>query len=207
MAPLMGGSAMKSQIIAVAIAFVAGFAIELLTQSAGVISMGDNASLSNFIGNVVGYWTVMLSSLPVIFVVIAILATARKAGLRNSILTGLGAVVGVFGFSFLLIYGAIAFGTTYPRKEIPLADAGKFRNSFVKGVSGSCAQREKAHPENKDVPAAAIDALCSCFANSLADAATRADIVSFGLHETTPSLAEKLKAASEKCMRLVQRQP
>ena len=123
----IGISAMNAQIIAVAIAFVAGFAIELLTQSTGVISMGDNASLSNFIWNIVGYWTVMLSSLPVIFIVIAILATARKAGLRNSILTGLGAVVGVFGFSFLLIYGAIAFGTTHPRKEIPLADAGKFR--------------------------------------------------------------------------------
>jgi hypothetical protein len=142
-----------------------------------------------------------------IFVVIAIVATARKAGLRNSILTGLGAVVGVFGVSFVLVYGAVAFATAYPQKELPFADAGKARNSFVKGASDSCAQKQKALPQNKDVPAAAIDAYCSCFGNSIADVATRAEVAAMGQRQTTPSLVEKLKAASEKCARLAQRQP
>jgi hypothetical protein len=150
----------------------------------------------------------MLSSVPVIFVVIAILATAWKAGLRNSILTGLGALVGVFGVSFVLICGSIALAAAYyPQKDLPLADTGKFRSSFVKGMSESCAQKEKAHPQNKDVPSAAIDSFCLCFANALADTSTRADIVSIGLHETTPSLSEKLKTALAKCAQLVQRQP
>jgi hypothetical protein len=199
---------MKLQIIAVTIAVVAGFVIELLIQSPGLISVGYNASLSNFSGNVIAYWTGMLSSLPVIFVVIAILATAWKAGLRYSILTGLGAVVGVVVVSFVLICGSIAFATAYfPQKELPFADAGAARSGFVNGSLGSCARREKANPQNKDVPAATIDAFCSCFGNSLADIVTKVDVAAMGQRQTTPSLGEKFKMVSEKCAQLVQRKP
>jgi hypothetical protein len=196
---------MNSQIRTVTIAFVAGLAIALLAQWSDVIGMGYNAALGTS-GNVIGYWTGMLSSLPLIFVVIAIVATARKAGLRNSIVNGLVAVVGVFGVSFVIICAVIAFATAYPQKELPFADASEARSSFVRGATDSCAQRQKALPQNKDVPAAAIDAYCSCFGNSLADVATRAEVVSIGQRQTTPSLVEKFKTASEKCMRLVQGQ-
>jgi hypothetical protein len=200
---------MNSQIVAVTIAVVAGLALVLLAQWSDVIQMGQSASLgtSKFDPNVISYWTGMLSGIPLIFVVIAIVATARKAGLRNSLLTGLVAVVGVFGVSFVVICSVIAVATAYPQKELPFADAGGARNSFVKGALDSCAQKQKALPQNKDVPAATIDAYCSCFGNSLADAVTRAEAVSMGQRQTTPSLIEKLKTASEKCMRLVQRQP
>jgi hypothetical protein len=199
---------MNSQIRTVTIASVTGLAIALLAQWSDVIRMAYNASLgtSKFNGNAIGYWTGMLSSLPLIFVVIAIVATARKAGLRYSILSGLGAVVGVFGVSFIIVCAVIAFAPAYPQKELPFADAGEARNSFVRGASDSCAQRQKALPQNKDVPAAAIDAYCSCFGNSLADVATRAEVASMGQRQTTPSLVEKFKTASEKCMRLAQGQ-
>jgi hypothetical protein len=205
----MGGSAMSSQFKAVTIAFVAGLAITLLAQWSDVIRMATSASFdaSRFSGNVISYWTGMLSGMPLIFVVIAIVATAHKAGLRNSILAGLGAVVAVFGVSFVIICAAIAFAPAYPQRELPFADAGEARNSFVRGASDSCAQKQKALPQNKDVPASAIDAYCSCFGNSLADVATRAEVASMSQRQTTPSLVEKFKTASDKCTRLVQRQP
>jgi hypothetical protein len=199
---------MKAQTIAVTIAFVAGFAIQLLTQSPSVISMGYFVYLSNFSGNVIAYWTGMLSSLPGMFAVIAIVATAWKAGLRNSILTGLGAVAAAFGVSLALIYGTIAFTAAYyPKKELAFADAGEIRNSAVKGASDSCVQKQKALPQSKNLPAAAIDAYCLCFGSAWADVATTADVASIALRQTTPSLIAKIKTASEKCMHLVQRQP
>jgi hypothetical protein len=203
-----GGLTMNSQIRAVTIAVVAGLAIALLAQWSDVVRMAYDASLgtSKFNGNVVGYWTGMLSGLPLIFVVVAIVATARKAGVRNSILNGLGAVVGVFGVSFVIICAVIAFAPAYPQKELPFADASEARISFVRGASDSCVQKQKALPQNKDVPAAAINAYCSCFGNSMADVATRAEVASMGHRQMTPSLAEKFKTAAEKCMRLVQGQ-
>ena len=205
----MGVSAMNSQIRAVTIAFVAGLAIALLAQWSDVIGMGYNASLgtSKFNGNVIAYWTGMLSGMPLIFVAIAIVATARKAGLRNSILNGLGAVVGVFGVSFVIICSVIALASAYPQKELPFANASEARSSFVRGASDSCAQKQKALAQNKNVPAAAIDAYCSCFGNSLADVATRAEVASMGQRQTTPSLVEKFKTASEKCRPPLPHQP
>jgi hypothetical protein len=199
---------MNSQTRVVAIAAVAGLAIALLAQWSDVIRVAYNVSLgtSKFDGNVVGYWTGMLSGLPLLFVVIAIIATARKAGLRYSILNGLGAGVGVFGVSFVIICAVIAFAPARPQKELPFADASEARISFVRGALDSCAQKQKALPQNKDVPAAAINAYCSCFGNSLADVTTRAEVASMGQRQMTPSLAEKFKTAAEKCMRLVQGQ-
>jgi hypothetical protein len=171
--------------------------------------MADIASLrpSKFDPDDISYWTGLLSGMPLVFVVITIIATARKAGLRNSLFTGLGAVVAVFGVSLALVCAAIAFAPTYSQKEFPFADPGKARDSFVKGASESCARKEKANPQSKDVPAATIDAVCSCFGNAMADVATRAEVASMSQRQTTPSLVEKFRAASEKCMRLVQHQP
>jgi hypothetical protein len=200
---------MSLQKKAVAIAFVVGLAIALLGQWSDVMRMGYYASLdtSKFNGNIISYWTGMLSGMPVVLVVIAVVATAYKAGLRNSILTGLGAVVGVFVVSFGIICAVIAVATAYPQKELPFADAGEARNSFVKGTSDGCAQKQKALPQNRDVPAAAIDAYCTCFGNSLADVATRAELASMGQRQTTPSLVEKFKTASEKCRPPLPHQP
>jgi hypothetical protein len=204
----MGVSAMKSQIRMIIIAFVAGLAIALLTNWSDLIRVGYGASLTSnpYSGNVLGYRAGELSSLPLIFVVVAIVATARRAGLRNSIINGLGAVVGVFGVSFVIVCAVIAVAAAYPQKELPFADAGAARESFVRGASDTCAQKQKALPQNRDVPAGAIDAYCSCFGNALADVVTRADAASMGPRQTTPSLVEKAKTASQKCMRLAQSQ-
>src|SRR5215470_10550233 len=141
----MGVSAMSSQIRAVTIALVAGLAIALLAQLSDLTRMADIASLrpSKFDPDDISYWTGLLSGLPLIFVVITIIATARKAGLRNSLFTGLGAVVAVFGVSLALVCATIAFAPAYSQKEFPFADPGKSRDSFVKGASESCARKEK----------------------------------------------------------------
>jgi hypothetical protein len=88
-------------------------------------------------------------------------------------------------------------------KEFPYAGPGIARDAFVKGASGSCAQKQKTLPENKNIPAAAIDAFCSCFGGSLADVLTRDEIASLGRHEAPgPGFTEKARTVSEKCSRL-----
>jgi hypothetical protein len=201
---------MKSQIRLVIVASVAGLAMTLLSNWSDLIRAGYGASLhpSNpFNGNVLGYWTGMLSSAPLIFVVVAVVVTARKAGLRNSILNGLGAIVGVTCVSLATTYAIIAVAAAaLPKKELPFADAGPARDSFIKGALDSCVQKQKALPQNKDVPAATIDGYCSCLGNSLADVATKAEVAVMAQRQTTPDLAEKLKTASQKCMQLAQGQ-
>jgi hypothetical protein len=200
---------MKSQIRIVIIAVVAGLALTLLTNWSNLIQAGNGASLdpaNPFDGNVLGYWAGMLSGVPMIFVVIAIVATARRAGARNSIISGLGAVTGVFCVSLAITYAVIAVAAAHPPKELPFADAGASRDSFVKGALNSCVQKQKELAQNKAVPAAAIDAYCSCVGNSMADLATRAEVAAMAQRQLPPTLAEKIKTASQNCMRLAQGQ-
>jgi hypothetical protein len=202
---------MNSQTKAVVIAFLAGLALAVLTQAIDVMRTGYITPLDTsnpFNPEVLGYWVGALSGVPLIFVVIVIAATARKAGLRNSIFNGLGAVIGFVGVSLVIGYAVIAVATAQPTKELPFADASANRASFVKGASSSCAKKQQALPENKDVPAAAIDAFCSCYGNSLADVITKAELAHMDQHHTpAPSMVEKINMTVEKCNRLVQGQP
>src|SRR5215471_7829793 len=89
---------MNSQINAVIIAALAGLTVAVLSQSSSLIPIGYIPPLDIFNPfnlRILGYWIGVLGMLPLICIVIAISVTARKAGLRNSILTGLGAVAGV----------------------------------------------------------------------------------------------------------------
>jgi hypothetical protein len=213
---------MTSQIRAATFAFLAGLAISLLIQAASLVG-ADNAKLfdpSNlFNPGFLSYWTARLAAVPLIFVVIAIISTARKAGPRSSIVAGFVAAVLVSGVSFVITWAVIA-GTAAPQlmkefsfadplstKEYPFADAGIARTIFVKGASSSCTERQKSFSENKAVSAAAIDAFCSCVGGALADVITRDEFAAVGRHEAPgPGLAEKSRTASQKCSPLMRGQ-
>jgi hypothetical protein len=205
---------MTSQIRMATFAFLAGLAIALLVQVPSVVGV-DSAKLfdpSNlFNPGFLAYWTGRLAAVPLIFVVIAIVATARKAGRGSSIVAGLAAAVLIPGISLAITWAAVAV-VAAPQlyadqltKEFPYADAGIGRTIFVKSASSSCAERQKTFPENKTTPPAAIDAFCSCFSNTLADVITKDEIASLGRHEAPgPGFAEKTKTASQKCTRLAE---
>jgi hypothetical protein len=193
---------MNSQINAVIIAALAGLTVAVLSQSSSVIPIGHIPPLdifNPFNPRILGYWVGVLGVLPLICIAIAIGATARKAGLRHSILTGLGAVVGV---SLVISCAAVAVAITQSKKELPLRGAGADRDSFVIDASSFCAETERNVNKNK-ASAAAIDAVCSCYGNSLADVTTRTELAYIGLHHTfPPSMTEKTNAVSQKCAQL-----
>jgi hypothetical protein len=202
---------MNSQTKTVMIAFMAGLALAVLTQAIDVMRTGYITPLdpfNPFNPEDLGYWVGALGGIPLIFAVIAIAATARKAGLRNSIFNGLGAVVGFVGVSLVIGYAVITVATARPTRELPFADASANRASFVRGASSSCAKNQQALPENKDVSAAALDAFCSCYGNSLADVITKAELAHLDQHHApAPSMVEKINTTVEKCIRLVPGQP
>jgi hypothetical protein len=193
---------MNSQINAVIIAALAGLTVAVLSQSSRVIPIGHIPPpdiFNPFNLRILGYWVGVLGVLPLICIAIAIGATARKAGLRNSILTGLGAVVGV---SLVISCAAVAVAITQSKKELPLREAGADRDSFVIDASSFCAKTERTINRNK-ASAATIDAVCSCYGNSLADVTTRTELAYIGQHHTfPPSTVEKTNAVSQKCAQL-----
>ena len=190
---------MNSQINAVIIAALVGLTAAVLSQSSSVIPIGLIPPLDIFNPfnlRVLGSWVGVLGVLPLICIAIAIGATARKAGLRNSILTALGAVIGV---SLVISCAAVAVAITQSKKELPLRSAGAARDSFVIDASSFC---ERTINRNK-ASAAAIHAVCSCYGNSLADVTTRTELAYIGQHHTfPPSMTDKTNAVSQKCAQL-----
>jgi Na+/H+-dicarboxylate symporter len=109
---------MNSQINAVIIAALAGLTIEVLRQSSRVIPIGHIPPLDIFNPfnlRILGYWVGVLGVLPLICIAIAIGATARKAGLRNSILPVLARSV-----ISLVIHCAVVAVATAQSRELPL---------------------------------------------------------------------------------------
>src|SRR5215470_17966362 len=138
---------MSSQINAVIIAALAGLTLTVLSQSLIPIGYLPPLDIFNpFNLRILGYWGGVLGVLPLICVAIAIGATARKAGLRNSILTGLGAVVGV---SLVISCAVVAVAIIQSNRELPLRKAGADRDSFLKDASSFCARMEQTINRNK----------------------------------------------------------
>ena len=192
---------MNSQINAVIIAALAGLTVAVLSQSLSLIPIGyipPPDIFNPFNLRILDYWVGVLGVLPLICIAIAIGATARKAGLRNSILTGLGAVVGV---SLVISCAVVAVTVIQSKRELPLRNAGADRDSFVRDASSFCARMEQSINRNK--AAADIDAVCSCYGNSLADVTTRTELAYIRQYHTfPPSTIEKTNAVSQKCAQL-----
>jgi len=194
---------MNYQINAVIIAALVGLTVAVLSQSLGVIPIGYMPQLDIFNPfnlRILGYWVGVLGVFPLICIAIAIGATARKAGLRNSILTGLGAVVGV---SLVISCAVVAVAIIQSKKELPLRNAGADRDSFVIDASSVCAKLERTVNRNNKASEAAIDAVCSCYGNSLADVITRTELAYISQYHTfPPSMIEKTNVVSQKCAQL-----
>jgi hypothetical protein len=196
---------MNSQINAVIIAALAGLTLAVVNQTSNVISIGYIPPLdpSNpFNPRILVYWVVVLGLFPLIFILIAIGVTARRAGWRSSIVTGLGAVVGI---SLVIVCTIIAVGIVRARNEFPLRDAGAGRTAFVEQASSFCAQNQRAkRGKNQAALAESTEAVCSCYGNSLADVTTRTELAYMDKHHTfAPSMTEKTNIVSQKCTQLV----
>jgi hypothetical protein len=127
------------------------------------------------------------------------MGTWRRAGSRNSILNGIGAIVTVALVICLSIITLAA--VEHPNKDTPLAGASSDRATFIKGATSSCATRQQAAPENKSMSAEAINAFCTCYSNSLADVTTMEELTYMVEHHgPSPSLTAKINATFQKCV-------
>src|SRR5262249_58276059 len=105
--------------------------------------------------------------------------------------------------SLVVSCAVVAVATIQSKKELPLRDAGAVRDSFVIDAKSFCTKMEQSIDRNKASGAAAIDAVCSCYGNSLADVTTRTELAYIGQHRTfPPSMTEKTNIVSQKCAQL-----
>jgi hypothetical protein len=178
--------------------------LAVLSQASGAISdyIPPIDTLVPFNPRVLIYWVVVLGFFPLIFILIAIAVTARKAGLRNSIVTGVGAIVGV---SLVIVCAVMALGIVHAKRDYPFRDAGADRDSFVKQASSFCVKNQHTiRGKNQTAQAASLEAVCSCYGNALADVTTRAELAYMDQHHTfAPSMTQKTGIVSQKCMLLV----
>ncbi len=186
--------------IAVTLAGLIGLAFGLLTQVPDLVSKGHISPLDTvnpYNPSILGFWIGKLSLFPLILILIAIAATARKAGWVKSIVNFLGAVVGVW---LVICAGVIAVEAAHPKSDLPLAAAGAERDAFVTNATASCIKARQNTPEGKNLPEATISTLCSCYSNSLADVTTRDELEYYTQNRSpSPSLVEKIKATFQKC--------
>jgi hypothetical protein len=194
---------MNLQTKIVMIAFAAGLTGAVLVFG-GIIPDSSTPLVTDFqIGYWVGHKTVELCGVPLVAALVATVATAYKGGLRSSILNALGAAVGAVAVA------AVITGTVYAvaaaRPQHPFAEDGKNRVSFVNGAIAGCTRKLQEDP--RGLPAATIEAYCSCFGNAMADVTTKAELASMDEHRTPgPEYAEKARAAFAKCSQLAQDQ-
>ncbi len=196
---------MNSQINAVIIAALAGVILAVLIQASGVIPAGHIPPLDTLVPlnlRIVSYWVGVLGFFPLIFILIAIGVTARSAGLRSSIFTGLGAVAGV---SLIVVCAVVVVGIVHAKRDFPFREAGAGRASFVKDASALCLKNQHViRGKNQAALAASNEAVCSCYGNSLADVTTTVELAYMNQYHTfAPSMTAKTSIVSQKCMGLV----
>jgi hypothetical protein len=193
---------MNSQIKSVTIAGVIGLALSLLAQVSTVLSNGYVSPLDRFNpfnAEILAYWVGALGALPLILIVGTVMATWRKAGSRNSILNGIGAIATVAMVICLAIISLAALER--PNKDAPFATASGDRVTFVKSTASSCVTRQQSAPENKSVSAATINSFCACYGNALADVTTMEELTYMVEHHgPSPSMAAKINATYQKCV-------
>jgi len=187
---------MNSQTQTVMIASLIGLVLAISSKASSVISTGNITpldTLNPFNLSILGYWIGTLGFFPLTFIVFAVAATARTAGLRNSVFNGLGAVVGV---SLTITGVVIAVATAHPKKEFP------DRASLVKNATSSCFKNQQIIP--KDTSVAIIELFCSCYGDSFADVTTMAEVMYADQHQiAAPTMIEKINTTVQKCMQLV----
>ena len=201
--PKKSGGLMNSQTKAVSVAILAGLPISLLLVAAsgaeGGLSPIDPYNIFN--PEVIGHWVGRIGFIPLIFVVIVLIVTCRKAGFFISILNAIGAVVAISLVTGIIV---VCVAAVYSVKEFPLKALGLDRDDFVKNLVSSCLRRQQTIPENKGVPQTTLNEFCTCNANSLADVTTKEDIKYQVEHGGfSPNAAAKMTSSAEKCAQAV----
>src|SRR5215472_5295314 len=114
---------MSLQTRAVIIAFLAGVAVVALIEVLALVPMARPIPPLNLSGNGnaagywIGYWAghyMVMGAVPLIFAVIAIVATAYKAGLSSSVINALGALASVVGIALAVSCAQFAIAAIYP---------------------------------------------------------------------------------------------
>jgi amino acid transporter len=173
------------------------FALMLISAIGTAISDGyveplDTLNPTN--PEVIGHWVGYLGGVPLIVALIVVAGTGRKAGLRSSLLNGIGAIIVIpLVLLPLVIATAAAFSTD---DWHPFAADGVGRRLFVKDTKHACAGKLK----KQDVSPAFADILCSCYAKSIADVSTRMEILGFNIMP----MRDKAAAIGENCRRIAQ---
>jgi hypothetical protein len=184
----------------VIIAALVGLAISTIGAAIELIQKGRLEPIDPyyiFNPEILAYWIGRLGALSLLFIVVTVAATARKAGLRRSIFNGLGTIVCV---SLVIAVTVLAVAAVKPKKEFPYQDAGSDRDTFVKSIIPKCITNTQAHPEYKNASAATLNEFCTCYANSLADVVTMDEVYkAYQNNEPPPSMVEKIKASYQKC--------
>ena len=192
---------MKSQIKSVTIAGVIGLALSIFAKLPSVLTEGYVSPLDRFNpfnAEILAYWIGNLGGLPMLFIVGTVMATWRKAGTRNSILNGVGAIVTVAIVICLAVVSLATF--EHPNKDTPLKAASADRATFIKSLTTSCVTKQQSVPENKNMSAAAINAFCTCYGNALADVTTMEELTYMTEHHgPSPSMATNINATYQKC--------
>lgn len=193
---------MNSQIKSVTIAGGIGLTISVLAKLSSVLTQGYVSPLDRFDPfntEILAYWIGNLGVWPMIFIVGTVMATWRKAGTRNSILNGVGAIVTI---AIVICFAVVTLAALeQPNKDAPFKAASADRATFIKTSTASCVRRQQSDPQSKNVSADAINAFCSCYSESLADVTTMEELTYMTEHHgPSPSMTEKIKAAYQKCV-------
>jgi hypothetical protein len=198
---------MNSQIKSVTIAAVIGLTLSILAQLSSVLTQGYVAPLDRFNPfntGILAYWVGALGVFPLIFIVGTVMVTWRKAGSRNSVLVGVGAIATVAMLICLAISSLAALER--PNRDAPFATASADRATFIKSTTSSCVTRQQSAPQNKNLSAAAINAFCACYGNALADVTTMDELFYMDQHRApSPSMTEKINATYQKCVEAANR--
>jgi GYF domain 2 len=197
LAPPQGSSQTKRVIKAA----LAGLGVSIAFTGASVISEGRLDPIDPyqiFNPGIIGYWVGRVGFIPLIFVIVAIASSFRRAPLWTSALNLLGAVVGI---SIIVALGVATVAAIQPVKEFPFAAAGPDRESFIKTGVQSCIRKQRGLPENQGVSEKAIADFCGCYVELTANKLSNDEVKYQAEHpgQFSPSAIAKMTASHEQC--------
>ena len=190
------GSQIKRTLIATLIGLAAAIVLAAISSlEAGRLAPIDPLQPLN--PGIIGYWVGRLGFIPLIAAIGAMIVGFRKSGAGVTILTFIGALVGIV----VVICGLVAVvAAAYPRAEFPLAAPGAARDEYVRAAMGSCLRTQRAAEVNRALSDADIQKYCRCFVEAVAAKTKREDIA---YHEKnralSPAMISLMTEAASTC--------
>jgi hypothetical protein len=191
----------RSQTKRVIKAALAGLVVSIAIAAVGVMSEGrvhpiDPYQILN--PEIIANWIGRLGFIPLIFVIVAIASSFRRAPLWASAVNLLGAVVGI---SIIVGLGIVVVTAIHPINDFPFAAAGADRDSFIKDGIQSCIRRQRGLPENQGVSEKTFSDFCGCYVGLTADSVSKDEVKYQVEHpgQFSPTAIAKMTASYEKC--------